>query len=363
MAGVIGFAEGVSFDAERSNWDGSGPRPLRWAAWYPTIDKAKAVPLSSGSRFLHEPVARDAAAHADAGKYPVVLLSHGTGGVAEGLEWLGRRLAQAGFVALGVNHHGNTHSEPHRAEGFLCLWERARDLSVLLEHPDWRGRLSVQLQRRAHVAGFSAGAYTAMLTVGARVSHSQFEDANPIKSPTRGPPAFPNLADKLPDLLERSPLFRQSWERRTASYADERFLSALVIAPGRSVLGFSPESLSKITRPVSIIAGEADIVAPAVECRCGYMANCQGASWRSLVMVLVTTRSCPSQHPLVFLSFLRSLLMTHAWTGGRSTIPSQEKRSQFLNGGTSTASWYCMRSVTLVMSAANSSETQGAAPV
>ena len=266
MGKVVGFVAGKSFDNERPSWDGSGPRPLKWAAWYPAVDQAKVDLQSRSCRFLDEPVARNAAAHGDAGRYPVVLLSHGTGGVAAGLEWLGRRLAQEGFVTLGVNHHGNTGSEPYRAEGFLCLWERARDLSVLLEHPDWRGHFSIEMQRRAHVAGFSAGAYTAMLMLGARVSYSQFENANPVRSPIRGPREFPNLADELPDLLERNPLFRQSWERRTAAYADERLLSALVIAPGRSVRGFAPDSLAKIIKPVSIIVGDADAEAPAAEC-------------------------------------------------------------------------------------------------
>ena len=53
--------------------------------------------------------------------------------LALGMEWLGRRLAQRGFIALAVNHHGNTGLEVYRAEGFLCLWERARDLSALLD--------------------------------------------------------------------------------------------------------------------------------------------------------------------------------------------------------------------------------------
>jgi hypothetical protein len=47
------------------------------------------------------------------------ILSYGTGGSAEGMGWLGQRLACLGYICIGVNHHGNTAIEPYRAEG-LC---------------------------------------------------------------------------------------------------------------------------------------------------------------------------------------------------------------------------------------------------
>lgn len=61
----------------------------------------------------------DAALDDQTSCFPVVLLSHGTGGTAASLGWLAHGLAAAGYVVLGVDHHGNTASEPYRAEGFL----------------------------------------------------------------------------------------------------------------------------------------------------------------------------------------------------------------------------------------------------
>lgn len=261
----VGFSQGLSFDSKRTNWSGAGLRPLAWSAWYPADDSAIEVASTSPSWFKQNAVAPNAPLKKSLNPLPLVLLSHGSGGVAAGLEWLGHRLAQSGFVALGINHHGHTGSEPYRPHGFLCLWERAADLSALLDASDWREALGGAVEDRAYVAGFSAGAYTAMLLAGARVAYSQFEPDNPQRSPIRGPREFPDLADHIPSLLQDR-IFLESWNRRRDSFKDNRLKSALVIAPGRSVLGFSEKSLEQITTPVHIVGGDADIVAPADQC-------------------------------------------------------------------------------------------------
>jgi len=265
----VGFRDGVSVDATRPNWDASGPRPLAWTVWYPAEAGAKEVDPTSPSWFKRFPVARDAAPLSSRVALPLVLLSHGSGATGAALEWLAYRLAQRGHVSLAVDHHGHTGSEPYRAEGFLCLWERARDLSALLDDPGWRAALAVPIADRASVAGFSAGAYAAMLLVGARVAYSQFEPDNPVTSPIRGPREFPNLVEEIPK-LQGSETFRKSWDRRRDDYADPRITSATVIAPGRSVLGFDVGSLRAIRAPVQIFGGDADKVAPPAEC-CAFL--------------------------------------------------------------------------------------------
>ena len=130
----VGFRQGRFEDTTRPNWDGSGPRPLSWAAWYPASNEASERVFASPATepwFSIGPAARDAPISPGRRCYPVVLLSHGTGGTVMHLEWLARDLAERGFIAIGVDHHGNTTTEPYRAEGFLCWWERARDLTLL----------------------------------------------------------------------------------------------------------------------------------------------------------------------------------------------------------------------------------------
>jgi predicted dienelactone hydrolase len=273
----VGYKEGLSFDAQRLNWRGDGPRPLAWYVWYPTAAGAVERIASAPSWFEEGPLAPDAELKPSEKPYPLVLLSHGAGGVAAGLEWLGHRLAQRGFVALAVNHHGNTGAEPFRAEGFLCLWERALDLSALLSDNGWRRKLAGDVSANACVAGFSAGAYAAMLLMGARVTFSQFEPENPVKSPLGGPREFPNLTDEIPALLEKNAVFQKSWERRKESYADNRFSAALALAPGRSVLGLEEKSLMRINKPVQIFVGAADTIAPPEQCS-GWLHKCVSSS-------------------------------------------------------------------------------------
>lgn len=267
----VGFKKGVCVDPRRLNWDGKAPRPLAWAAWYPADERWTAdVPLET-SYFRKEPVALNAPLARSNHAPPLVLLSHGTGATGDALEWLGYRLAQRGFVALAVDHHGNTGSEPYRAEGFLCLWERASDLSAVLDEPSWKTSLGVETVERVFAAGFSAGAYTALLLAGARVAFSQFEPENPEKSPIRGPREFPDLADELPKLHD-NPVFRTSWNRRRSDFSDPRIRAVVAIAPGRSVLGFSQDSLQAIDSPVHLIGGDGDTVAPPERC-CAWLSQ------------------------------------------------------------------------------------------
>ena len=111
----VGFRQGLFEDASRPNWDGSGPRPLSWVAWYPAADHAVDQDLRAGDAtaawFSYRPVARDASLSGAVARYPIVVLSHGTGGTAMHLDWLARDLARRGFIAVGVDHHGNTSTE------------------------------------------------------------------------------------------------------------------------------------------------------------------------------------------------------------------------------------------------------------
>lgn len=120
----VGFKTGISFDMSRSNWDGTGHRPLDWTEWYPTDEGSNAAIPPERSWFRKQPVAANATAIRFDQSLPLVLLSHGAGATAAALEWLGFRLARRGFIALAVNRHGHTGSEPYRTEDFLCLRER-----------------------------------------------------------------------------------------------------------------------------------------------------------------------------------------------------------------------------------------------
>ncbi|MGJ4993711.1 alpha/beta hydrolase family protein [Bradyrhizobium sp. HKCCYLS3077] len=260
----VGFRQGRIADVSRPNWDGNGPRPIDWFAWYPAADGATEAPLpvapwpqgwfKAGPAALNAPLAGN-------GPYPLVVYSHGTGCNGLQVEWLARELASHGFIAVAVNHHGNSNAEPYRAEAFLCSWERPRDISLLIDHitahPDFAGRIDPD---RIFAVGYSLGGVTATALLGAIMIRSPFA---PGANLGRGPREFPDLVDHLPRLMETSQIFRDSWSRMSASYHDPRIKAALLLAPGRSVQGFSEDSVAAISLPTRIMVGGADALLPA----------------------------------------------------------------------------------------------------
>lgn len=198
----VGYRTGIEEDSDRASWDGSAPRPLAWSAWYPIPDGLGGGTRSVGQFFDPEDVRVDADLRDDA-KFPVVLMSHGTGGSPEGMGWLARRLAQDGRVVIGAHHHGNTAREPYRPEGFLCWWERALDLSALLSKLDSKGPFATRLDlNRVSAVGFSLGGYTVLALAGAISSMDRYACwSSAVNLFTTGPREMPDAATHIPRLL------------------------------------------------------------------------------------------------------------------------------------------------------------------
>lgn len=260
----VGYREGRTEDPTRPRWRGEGARPLAWAAWYPATAGAAAAERLADTLFTMGPVAEAAAVSRAELRWPVVLLSHGTGGTAQGMGWLGRRLAERGFVCIGVNHHGNTAVEPYLAEGFLCWWERSADLSAILDHLAADASLGPRLDLdRVAVCGFSLGGHTALASAGAIFSMARFEAWRTSGAmPLDGPREFPDLVGQVAALEAGSAAFRESLARHGDDYRDPRVRAVLALAPAPTVRGFEPESLARIEAPARILAGEADTEAP-----------------------------------------------------------------------------------------------------
>ena len=266
MDQCIGFQSGLLLDEARSNWNGEGARPVRWSAWYP------AAPGSAQMEIVIPPgrplyslghLAPKADLMPDTERFPVVLISHGTGGSASGLGWLASALAAKGCVVLGVDHHGNTGVEAYRAEGFLCWWERAQDLSFLLDRLAVEGHFAQRLDLSdVTAAGFSLGGYTALALAGAITETERviaFAKDYPFSG---GPREMPDMAGQIEPLLASSEVFRSSWQRQSRSYGDARVRAVVAIAPAPPVRGFTEQSLSDIQLPVTLLCGEADDEAP-----------------------------------------------------------------------------------------------------
>ncbi|MEM9438771.1 MAG: dienelactone hydrolase [Pseudomonadota bacterium] len=266
--GNVGYRTDLAVDASRQAWAGDAPRPVRWSAWYPCDPDASAPTLHNLGPFQVGALFPGARLAPDIERYPVVLLSHGTGGSPESLGWLARHLAAEGFIVLGAHHHGNTGSEPYRAEGFLCWWERAADLSFLLDTLEASGPFAGRLDfQNVRALGFSLGCHTALSLLGARGTMARFaawasDHEKEYPQFASGPPEFPGLAEKAAGLAESSAPFRKSWERQGADFTDRRVTAAVTIAPPPPVRAFDRATLAAITAPVLMLTGEADREAP-----------------------------------------------------------------------------------------------------
>lgn len=206
---------------------------------------------------------KDGATLAD-GRFPLIALSHGTGGSADIMAWLGRGLASRGYIVAAVNHPGNNALEPYTPEGFLLWWERARDLTTMIDMVLAAREFESHVDsNRIGAAGFSLGGYTMMEIAGARTDLSRFQEF--CRSSEAGgcmdPPEFPGLFARWTELAAGDPAFRAALAEAGRSYRDDRVDAVFAIAPalGPSLI---PESLQGVTIPVAIVAGAEDHIVP-----------------------------------------------------------------------------------------------------
>jgi predicted dienelactone hydrolase len=267
----VGMITREYVDQHRMNWERTGPRPLRTTIWYPAEPGTGEVETIFGGppeREVFAPVAVQGGAGISKynPKYPLVLLSHGTGGSAVQMMWLGRYLAARGYIVAAINHHGNTGAEKQpAAQGFLLFWERARDLSVLLDQlltdPLFGSHID---QNHIGAAGFSLGGYTVMAIAGGRFNSRAFDSF--CKSPERDftcepQPEFPDAPKIFAQLKETDPVVKESLFHSGDSFRDKRIKRVFAIAPALGS-GFTQAGLAAIRIPVFVVVGEADKVAP-----------------------------------------------------------------------------------------------------
>jgi predicted dienelactone hydrolase len=215
---------------------------------------------------------------------PCLLLSHGTGGSALQLGWLGTALAAQGYIVASVNHHGNTSMEPYTVQGFCLWWERAQDLHAVLDHLLEDACFGVRIDpTRVGAAGFSLGGYTVVAVAGGRTDLQAFaafcsgpeRDAN-----CEDQAEFPGMLAQFDRLKRIDPHVQASLRAHSASFHDPRIRAIFAIAP---LLGgaFTPAGLAGVSVPVAIVVGQADTVAPP-------LTNAQRfASWISGATVTV----------------------------------------------------------------------------
>ncbi|SHL67892.1 alpha/beta hydrolase family protein [Roseibium suaedae] len=206
------------------------------------------------------------------GKYPLLVLSHGSGGNMDGLAWLSSALAKSGIMVLGMNHPGSTSrdSSPRRSAQF---WDRAQDtgaaLDAILADPAYAPHID---QSRIYLLGFSLGGVNTLQNIGLRTDISLFDEfcEKEPKSPGCVFFAKGGVDWKTVDAAKID-----------ASYEEPRLAGAIAVDPGLH-FAMTPDSIAAQKKPVLFInLGSDDTlwneinVGPAGSNLVGRMANTQ----------------------------------------------------------------------------------------
>ncbi|HEY6259841.1 MAG TPA: hypothetical protein VIY51_29035 [Xanthobacteraceae bacterium] len=243
---------------------------LRITIWYPAAEGEVSRPIVIGPPqqpvFQVGSVAVDApfAIDADGRRRPVILLSHGFGGTAGVMGWFGIAMAEAGYIVISVDHPGNNGVDQMTAPGAILWWERAEDLKHALEAVSHDQILGPHLDlARVGAAGFSAGGFTALVLGGARADREHFLRfcrEHPDDGVCRPQREFAVTETDVEHALQ-DPQVAALEATAHDDHSVGSVKAVFAMAPAL-VQGIDPESLKAMARPVTIVAGDADTVAP-----------------------------------------------------------------------------------------------------
>ena len=215
--------------------------PLTVAVWYPTEAGARPSLLGLTVQF----VASDAPVAGTS--LPLVVISHGNGGGPGSHVDTALALASAGFVVAAPMHTGDNYADQSAVGTPDWLVSRSRHIPAVIDYllTAWPDRARIDASRIG-MFGLSAGAFTALTTVG----------------------GTPDLA-RIAGHCAKTPEFAcQLWTPGSAaipapeSFAhDARVKAAVIAAPGYGFT-FVPNGLSNVTVPVQIWSGAADVNVP-----------------------------------------------------------------------------------------------------
>lgn len=264
----VGLATRDFIPAEPYDWRGAKTHALRATIWYPAAADSREGPQWIGPRIVPFFSAGNAARDAEPApgpRRPLIVLSHGNGGAAFQLAWLGTALAGRGFIVVAVNHPGNNALEDYTVEGMSLWWLRAVDLSAIIDAMLVDKTFGSLIDpARIGAAGHSLGGYTVLAAAGG-ISNPEllqvFCRSPAADASCKPPPPAAVMRQETLARLSADPDFRERYSEAGKSYRDERIRAVFAMAPGPGPV-FAPDSLEKISLPVAIVAGSADEIIP-----------------------------------------------------------------------------------------------------
>ena len=212
-------------------------KPLDVGIWYPT-DSAPGPSLIGLSA---QTVARNGRVVGD--NLPLIVFSHGNGGLFSSHSDTALALASAGFVVVAVTHTGDNAQDQSYVGTPRWLVDRPRHIHLVLRYMlnDWPAHRQID-PARVGMFGFSAGGFTALVSIGG------VPDLARIGSQCRAQPEF---ACSLWPQLPTASVPATAWTH------DPIIKAAVVAAPGYG-FAFEPDGLSQVTAAVQLWNGADD---------------------------------------------------------------------------------------------------------
>lgn len=230
---------------------------LHVTIWYPAQIGGEEALLGNTPFFSGTTSMRDAPILK--GKFPLILLSHGTGiaGNAGATSWIAASLAKHGYIVAAPNHPGNQSGNRSAGEA-MKLWLRPADFTSTLDAL----KISTAFQNKIDwekvgALGLSMGGYTALAVAGAKVNQQRLASYCDNGSSN----------NSLCEWIKQSGVDLHTMNLQPAgqNYRDNRIRSAVAVDPAM-VGTLTTESIASITIPVDLInLGRSGEVPPTVD--------------------------------------------------------------------------------------------------
>ncbi len=171
------------------------------------------------------------------GRYPLIVMSHGSAGSYLSHHDTAAALADAGFVVAAINHVGDNAQDKSR-QGYLSIFStRPREMRRLIDHMTgvWPDKASLDAEKIGFF-GFSRGGYTGLVLAGAA------PDLAAGLAICADQPSLPMCRDIAAGKVPQQPY-----------PADTRIKAAVIVDP---LNVFSGDALKRITLPIQLWASE-----------------------------------------------------------------------------------------------------------
>jgi len=229
----VGFSRDAIPDPVASDTGGK----LEYAIWYPSD-----VP-SSVSRVGPYEFAATLDAPVAAGRYPLIVLSHGSGGTPLGHRNIAIALANAGFIAAAPMHPRDNFRDSSGV-GHRIVWDgRPLQMRAVVDHmlssTAWSPHVDA---KRIGAFGFSLGGYTVLALIGARPSIKEL-----IRHCDKNKSLDPLCARSGGLATAMREIYKNEYTTAPLDLGDPRICAAVVADPVAAL--FTRESLAQIKIP------------------------------------------------------------------------------------------------------------------